>query len=64
MILLWAKNWRIPRMLQDGGSRVNIITDIFKQKLELENHIENALFIIKIAHQRKVTPWGMLSCEW
>ena len=54
MTLVWAKNQRIPSVLQDGGSGVNIITNTLMQKLELENHIEVAPFIIKIANQRKV----------
>lgn len=63
MILVWAKNWRILSVLQDGGSGVNIIMDTLMQKIQLENYIGVASFITKIVNQRKVTPWGVLSCE-
>jgi hypothetical protein len=60
MIAVWTKNRRIPNVLLDGGSGVNIITDTLMRKLGIEKQLEVAPFTIKMADQRKVTPLGII----
>lgn len=38
--MLWAKNRKIPSVLLDGGSGMNIIMDTLMQKLGLEKQLE------------------------
>lgn len=52
--MVWAKIRRIPSVLLDGGSRVNIIIDILMQTLGLEKQPEAVPFKIKMAKQQKV----------
>ena len=60
MIAVWTKNRRIPNVLLDGGSGVNIITDTLMEKLGIGKQLEVAPFTIKMADQRKVMPLGII----
>jgi hypothetical protein len=60
MISVWTKNRRIPNVLLDGGSGVNIITDTLMRKLGIVKQLEVAPFTIKMADQTKVTPLGII----
>jgi hypothetical protein len=60
MIAVWTKNRRIPNVLLDGGSGVNIITDTLMGELRIEKQLEVAPFTIKMADQRKVMPLGII----
>jgi hypothetical protein len=59
MISVIVKNRRVPNVLIDGGSGVNIITDTLRRKLGLTK-IEPTPFTIKMADQRKVMPKGII----
>ena len=59
MITVVTKNKRVPNVLIDGGSGVNIITNALRKKLGLIN-IETAPFTIKMADQRKMVPVGLI----
>ena len=59
MITVVTKNRRVPNILIDGGSGVNIMTNALRKKLGLTN-IEAAPFTIKMADQRKVVPVGLI----
>jgi hypothetical protein len=48
MIVVWTKNRRIPNVLLDGGSGVNIITNTLMEKLEIENSLK----------------WHLLQSKW
>ena len=56
MISIIVKNRRVPNVLIDGGSGVNIITDTLRRKLGLKP----APFTIEMANQRKVMPKGII----
>ena len=60
LIAVWSKNRRIPNVLLDGGSRVNIITDTLMEKLGIGKQLEVAPFTIKMVDQRKVMPIGII----
>jgi hypothetical protein len=59
MITVVTKNRRVPNVLIDGGSGVNIMNNVLRKKLGLIN-IEAAPFTIKMADQRKVVPVGLI----
>ena len=59
MISIIIKSGRVPNVLIDGGSGVNIITYTLRRKLGL-NKIEPAPFTIKMVDQRKVMPKGII----